>query len=37
MSFYGFADAEFDFMTGRSIVLDGGRALPRFPKLELEE
>ena len=28
---------EFDFMTGRSIVLDGGRALPRFPKLELEE
>ena len=26
---------EFDFMTGRSIVLDGGRALPRFPKLEL--
>jgi NAD(P)-dependent dehydrogenase (short-subunit alcohol dehydrogenase family) len=28
---------EFDFMTGRSIVLDGGRALPRFPKLELDE
>jgi NAD(P)-dependent dehydrogenase (short-subunit alcohol dehydrogenase family) len=28
---------EFDFMTGRSIVLDGGRALPCFPKLELEE
>jgi len=28
---------EFDFMTGRSIVLDGGRALPRLPKLELEE
>lgn len=26
---------EFGFMTGRSIVLDGGRALPRFPKLEL--
>ena len=26
---------EFDFMTGRSIVLDGGRALPRFPRLEL--
>jgi NAD(P)-dependent dehydrogenase (short-subunit alcohol dehydrogenase family) len=27
---------EFEFMTGRSIVLDGGRALPRFPKLELD-
>jgi NAD(P)-dependent dehydrogenase (short-subunit alcohol dehydrogenase family) len=26
---------EFGFMTGCSIVLDGGRALPRFPKLEL--
>jgi len=26
---------EFEFMTGRSIVLDGGRALPRFPTLEL--
>jgi NAD(P)-dependent dehydrogenase (short-subunit alcohol dehydrogenase family) len=28
---------EFEFMTGRSIVLDGGRALPRFPKLELND
>jgi NAD(P)-dependent dehydrogenase (short-subunit alcohol dehydrogenase family) len=28
---------EFEFMTGRSIVLDGGRALPRFPKLDLHD
>jgi NAD(P)-dependent dehydrogenase (short-subunit alcohol dehydrogenase family) len=28
---------EFEFMTGRSIVLDGGRALPRFPKLDLRD
>ena len=26
-------EAEFDFMTGRSIILDGGRTLPRFPRL----
>jgi NAD(P)-dependent dehydrogenase (short-subunit alcohol dehydrogenase family) len=26
---------EFDFVTGRAIVLDGGRTLPRFPKLDL--
>jgi NAD(P)-dependent dehydrogenase (short-subunit alcohol dehydrogenase family) len=26
-------DAEFDFMTGRPIILDGGRTLPRFPRL----
>ena len=25
----------FDFMTGRAIVLDGGRALPRFPRIGL--
>ncbi|MBI1735922.1 MAG: SDR family oxidoreductase [Candidatus Rokubacteria bacterium] len=25
----------FDFVTGRAIVMDGGRTLPRFPKLEL--
>lgn len=28
---------DFDFMTGRPIVLDGGRALPRFPRLEIDE
>jgi len=26
---------DFDFMTGQAIVLDGGRALPRFPRLDL--
>ena len=26
-------EAEFDFMTGRAIILDGGRTLPRFPRL----
>lgn len=26
---------DFDFMTGQAIVLDGGRSLPRFPRLEL--
>ena len=26
---------EFDFMTGRAIVLDGGRTLPRFPRLRM--
>lgn len=25
--------SEFDFITGRSIIMDGGRTLPRFPKL----
>ena len=25
----------FDFVTGHAIVLDGGRTLPRFPKLEI--
>jgi NAD(P)-dependent dehydrogenase (short-subunit alcohol dehydrogenase family) len=24
---------DFDFVTGHSIVMDGGRTLPRFPKL----
>jgi NAD(P)-dependent dehydrogenase (short-subunit alcohol dehydrogenase family) len=28
-------EPEFDFMTGRSIILDGGRALPRFPRLDV--
>lgn len=28
-------EAGFDFMTGRAIVLDGGRTLPRFPRLGL--
>jgi NAD(P)-dependent dehydrogenase (short-subunit alcohol dehydrogenase family) len=28
-------EPEFNFMTGRSIVLDGGRSLPRFPRLDL--
>jgi NAD(P)-dependent dehydrogenase (short-subunit alcohol dehydrogenase family) len=27
--------ATFDFMTGRAIVLDGGRAIPRFPRIDL--
>jgi len=28
---------EFAFMTGRSIVLDGGRTLPRFPRIGISE
>ena len=28
-------DTEFDFMTGRPIILDGGRTLPRFPRLDV--
>ena len=24
---------EFDFVTGRAIVMDGGRTLPRFPRI----
>ena len=28
-------EPEFDFMTGRSLVLDGGRTLPRFPRLNI--
>jgi NAD(P)-dependent dehydrogenase (short-subunit alcohol dehydrogenase family) len=27
--------ADFDFVTGRAIVMDGGRALPSFPRLTL--
>jgi NAD(P)-dependent dehydrogenase (short-subunit alcohol dehydrogenase family) len=26
---------EFDFVTGRAVVLDGGRALPVFPRIDL--
>ena len=29
--------AEFDFVTGQAIVLDGGRTIPRFPKLNLTQ
>ncbi len=25
----------FDFMTGRAVVLDGGRSIPRFPRLDV--
>ncbi len=28
--------ADFDFVTGRAIVLDGGRTLPRFPRLNID-
>jgi NAD(P)-dependent dehydrogenase (short-subunit alcohol dehydrogenase family) len=28
---------DFDFMTGRSIVMDGGRTLPRFPRLNIPD
>ena len=27
--------AAFDFVTGRAIILDGGRSLPVFPRLNL--
>jgi len=27
--------ADFDFVTGRAIVMDGGRTLPRFPRIGL--
>lgn len=29
--------ADFDFVTGRSIVMDGGRTLPRFPRIALSD
>ena len=29
--------AEFDFVTGQAIVMDGGRTIPRFPKLNLTQ
>jgi NAD(P)-dependent dehydrogenase (short-subunit alcohol dehydrogenase family) len=28
---------EFDFVTGQAIVMDGGRAIPRFPRLNLTQ
>jgi NAD(P)-dependent dehydrogenase (short-subunit alcohol dehydrogenase family) len=28
---------EFDFVTGQAIVMDGGRAIPRFPRLDLSQ
>ena len=28
---------EFDFVTGQAIVMDGGRTIPRFPKLNLAQ
>ena len=28
--------ADFDFVTGRAIVMDGGRTLPRFPRLNID-
>jgi NAD(P)-dependent dehydrogenase (short-subunit alcohol dehydrogenase family) len=28
---------EFDFVTGQAIVMDGGRAIPRFPRLDLPQ
>jgi len=28
---------EFDFVTGQAIVMDGGRTIPRFPKLDLTQ
>src|SRR5260370_2561864 len=28
-------EPEFDFMTGRAVVLDGGPTLPRFPRLDI--
>jgi NAD(P)-dependent dehydrogenase (short-subunit alcohol dehydrogenase family) len=29
--------ADFDFVTGRAIVMDGGRTLPRFPRLNIAD
>jgi NAD(P)-dependent dehydrogenase (short-subunit alcohol dehydrogenase family) len=28
---------QFDFVTGRAIVMDGGRTLPRFPRIGISE
>lgn len=28
---------DFDFVTGRALVMDGGRTLPRFPRLALSD
>lgn len=30
-----FCSPEFDFVTGQAIVMDGGRAIPRFPAINL--
>jgi NAD(P)-dependent dehydrogenase (short-subunit alcohol dehydrogenase family) len=27
--------SEFDFVTGQAIVMDGGRTIPRFPRLDI--
>ena len=29
--------AEFDFVTGQAVVMDGGRTIPRFPKLNITQ
>jgi NAD(P)-dependent dehydrogenase (short-subunit alcohol dehydrogenase family) len=29
--------ADFDFVTGRAIIMDGGRTLPRFPRLNIPD
>jgi NAD(P)-dependent dehydrogenase (short-subunit alcohol dehydrogenase family) len=29
--------SDFDFVTGRAIIMDGGRTLPRFPRIGLSE
>ena len=29
--------AEFDFVTGQAIVMDGGRTIPRFPRLDVSQ
>jgi hypothetical protein len=28
---------DFDFITGQIIVMDGGRTIPRFPKLNISQ
>ena len=28
---------EFDFVTGQAIVIDGGRTIPRFPRLDIAQ
>jgi NAD(P)-dependent dehydrogenase (short-subunit alcohol dehydrogenase family) len=28
---------EFDFVTGQAIVMDGGRTIPRFPRLDVAQ
>jgi NAD(P)-dependent dehydrogenase (short-subunit alcohol dehydrogenase family) len=29
--------SEFDFVTGQAIVVDGGRTIPRFPRLDISQ